>query len=103
GSPGRAGRWAGGAPAAPVEHGEAGQPALGGRVAVQPRAGQGDGHGLTREVQARLAIRLGYEQHAVARVWRAAALGGDDAERFAEPAGQASEGAGDAVRVSVVD
>ncbi len=92
-----------GAAADPVEHGEAGQPALPRGGAIQLRTGHGDGHGTLGEVQLLAAKRLGQQQHAVMRLWGAAALGGYDAERFVKPAGRFRERAGNAVGICVVD
>ena len=92
-----------GAAADPVEHGEAGQPALCRGGAIHLRAGHRDGHLVPGEFKACFAIRLGHQQHAVAGVRGATALGSHEAERFAKPPGQPFEGAGDAVRVGVVD
>ena len=55
------------------------------------------------EIQFLLAEGLVRQQHGIAGLRRAAALGDNDAERFVQPAGRAVEDAGDPVGIRVVD
>ena len=70
---------------------------------VERRADAGDGHGVPGEVEAGGAEGGRGGQHAVARLRRAAALGDDHDERLGERGPEPREGAGDAVRVGVVE
>ena len=58
---------------------------------------------MLREIQFLLAEGLVHQQHGIARLRRAAALGDNDAKRFVNPAGRAVEDAGDPVGIRVVD
>ena len=67
------------------------------------RSGHGDGDGVMREKKIDLPVGGGDDNHAVARVRRASAFAGHDAERFVEQSFQRFQHARDAVGIGVVD